>query len=501
MTTPCSDPDQALTAVPAAADGTAARQRWRVPLPRFTLSERRMLLALVDALVLNVGLLSALALHFDYAFSLHSLIAAWGYPLLLTVLWFVWSSFFDCYDLAVAADASQSVWHSLRASLATSLTYLVIPYFSPPFLVSRSTALTFVLLATASIPLWRLLYASVFVQPAFQRRVLIVGAGRSGSELARLLSATAAEGNPYAGSGYVAVGFVDDDPVKVGGTVAGLPVLGDRTALLHLVSDYHVDLVVLAITHAYEVHPELLQGLLGLRELGYPLIPMTELYEQITGRVPVNHAGGSLHVVLPLQDSPTRRIFGWVKRLGDILFALAGLAVAALLSPLVALANTLTSPGPLFYRQQRVGRHGSPFTVVKFRSMVPNAEADSGAVWAADHDPRITPVGRLLRRMRLDELPQCWNVLRGEMSLIGPRPERPEFVAELVRQVPYYQARHAVRPGVTGWAQVRYRYGSSVDDARIKLEYDLYYVKHQGVYVELSILAKTAAVMLGRQGR
>jgi len=501
MTAPYPDPEQVLSDAPAPAARTVAQPRWRIPLPRLSPAERRMLLGLIDALVLNLGLLAALTLRFDYDFTVHSLADAWGYPLLLTVLWFIWSSFFDCYDLPASSDASQSVWHTVRASLATSLTYLAIPYFSPPFLISRTTAVTFVALATLSVPLWRLIYASVFVQPAFQRRVLIVGAGRSGSELARVLSATPERGNPYAGSGYVPVGFIDDDPVKLGGTVEGLPVFGDRTALRQVVQGQRVDLVVLAITHASEVHPELLQGLLDLRELGYTLIPMSELYEQITGRVPVNHAGGNLHVVLPLQDSPTRRIYGWLKRLADILLSLIGLAAVALIAPLVALTNALTSPGPLFYRQERVGRRGSAFKVCKFRSMVPNAEADSGAVWAADHDPRITPAGRVLRKTRLDELPQCWNVLLGEMSLIGPRPERPEFVADLVKQVPYYQARHAVRPGITGWAQVRYRYGSSVDDARIKLEYDLYYVKHQGLYLELSIVAKTAAVMFGLQGR
>jgi lipopolysaccharide/colanic/teichoic acid biosynthesis glycosyltransferase len=260
-------------------------------------------------------------------------------------------------------------------------------------------------------------------------------------------------------------------------------------------------MVVLAITHAAEVHPELLKGLLDARELGLPLIPMSELYEQVTGRVPVNHAGGNLHVVLPLGDSATGRVFGVGKRLFDLLAAVVGLLIVALISPFVALSNAFSSPGPLFYRQTRVGRRGNYFQVVKFRSMIPQAEASSGAVWAAKHDPRITPAGRFLRRTRLDELPQFYNVLRGEMSLVGPRPERPEFVADLTAQIPFYQARHAVRPGITGWAQVRYRYGSSVDDARIKLEYDLYYVKHQGVYLELSILAKTAAVMLGLQGR
>jgi exopolysaccharide biosynthesis polyprenyl glycosylphosphotransferase len=351
------------------------------------------------------------------------------------------------------------------------------------------------------VPAWRVLYAWVFVQPGFQRRVLIVGAGRAGTELARILAATPHNGNRYAGSGYRAVGFVDDDLTKVGAQVEGVPVLGNRHDLWRLVDQHKADTVVLAITNPNEVHPELLQGLLAAVEQGLRLVPMTALYEQLTGRVPVWHAGGNLHVVLRLEDSATRRLFLALKRLVDLAVAVVGMAILAVIAPLVAVANALWSPGPLFYRQVRVGLGGRAFPLFKFRSMAPDAESECGAVWADEGDPRVTPVGRLLRRAHLDELPQVWNILKGEMSLIGPRPERPEFVAILMAQVPFYQARHAVRPGITGWAQVRYRYGSSVDDARVKLEYDLYYIKHQSMYLEMSIVAKTAAAVLRLRGR
>jgi lipopolysaccharide/colanic/teichoic acid biosynthesis glycosyltransferase len=185
----------------------------------------------------------------------------------------------------------------------------------------------------------------------------------------------------------------------------------------------------------------------------------------------------------------------------DLFAGMIGLTILALLAPCIAVANAIWSRGPLFYRQTRVGKGGKPFHVYKFRSMIPAAEKGCGAVWASEDDDRVTPVGRILRRTRLDELPQIINVLKGEMSLVGPRPERPEFVADLVKQVPFYQARHAVRPGITGWAQVRHDYGSSVEDALVKLQYDLYYIKNQSLYLELSILVKTAAVMLGLRGR
>jgi lipopolysaccharide/colanic/teichoic acid biosynthesis glycosyltransferase len=168
--------------------------------------------------------------------------------------------------------------------------------------------------------------------------------------------------------------------------------------------------------------------------------------------------------------------------------------------PMVALANALASPGPLFYTQTRVGSGGRTFRIYKFRSMRPDAESDGRAVWAQGDDPRITPVGRWLRRTRLDELPQCLNLLRGEMSVVGPRPERPEFVEQLSVAIPYYRARHAVRPGLTGWAQVHFRYGASVDDSRIKLEYDLFYVKHCSPLLDAQIMVRTAAIMVQMKG-
>jgi exopolysaccharide biosynthesis polyprenyl glycosylphosphotransferase len=423
------------------------------------------------------------------------------YFLLLTALWVVWASFFDCYDLPRTADVSQSAWSTGRAAFLTGLTYLAIPYYTPHFPTSRLSAYLFVGATTLSVPLWRALYAAVFSQPTFQQRILVVGAGRAGSELARELARTPQFGNPYAGSGYHLVGFVDDNPAMAGTEVQGAPVLGNRHDLRDLVEEHEVDTLAVAITHTPDIHPELFQALLDCREQGIRLEPMTSLYERLSGRVSVDHAGRNLHVVLPLSDSPVHRVFGAGKRMADLLSALVGLVLLGLVVPCVALANHIWCPGLLFYRQERVGKGGKRFSVVKFRSMVLDAEAGSGAVWASDGDARVTPVGRVLRRTRLDELPQMWNVLRGEMSLVGPRPERPEFVADLAKQVPFYQARHAVRPGVTGWAQVRYGYGSSVQDALVKLQYDLYYIKHQSLYLELSILVKTAAEMLRLRGR
>ena len=485
------------------SEAVPAAGRRRIPLPslHLTSSERRLLLLLIDVLALNVALLVALALRFGYTFSWATIFEAPIYFIVLTLVWFPWASFFDCYDLARSADASQAAWATGRAALLTAFTYLAIPVYTPHFPASRLSAYLFIGLASVSVPAWRVLYASLFSQPTFQQRVLIVGAGASGSELARALVSTPEHGNPYAGSGYRAVGFVDDDPSKVGNEIAGLPVLGDRYELRRLVEEQEVDLIAVAITHTPDIHPALFQALLDCREQGVGLEPMTGLYERLTGRIPVEHAARNLYVVLPVSDSAMQRLFWAAKRLIDLASAVAGLGLLALVALPVVVSNAIWSPGPLLYWQERVGKGGRPFRLVKLRTMVPDAEEANGAVWAVENDERVTPVGRFLRRTRLDELPQFWNVLRGEMSLVGPRPERPEFVSDLVEKVPFYQARHAVRPGITGWAQVRYGYGSSVEDALIKLQYDLYYIKHQNLYLEMSILVKTAAVMLGFRGR
>jgi exopolysaccharide biosynthesis polyprenyl glycosylphosphotransferase len=188
------------------------------------------------------------------------------------------------------------------------------------------------------------------------------------------------------------------------------------------------------------------------------------------------------------------------KRLSDLALAIVGLVLAAPLMALSALALKLTSPGPVLYSQRRVGKDNEPFTIYKFRSMRVDAEAGTGAVWSRENDPRVTPVGRLLRRTRIDELPQLWNVLKGDMSFVGPRPERPEFVADLTKRIPFYGQRHVVRPGLTGWAQVRHSYGSTIDDAQEKLQYDLFYIKHMSMAFDIYIILDTVKTVLVRRG-
>jgi lipopolysaccharide/colanic/teichoic acid biosynthesis glycosyltransferase len=227
---------------------------------------------------------------------------------------------------------------------------------------------------------------------------------------------------------------------------------------------------------------------------------MPVLYEEITGRVPVQHIGDNWYVALPLRPATSSGLYPIAKRIVDVSVSVFGLALLALLVVPLGLCIKLSSPGPILFGQDRVGRGGRVFRMHKLRSMVTGAEQDA-PVWAADHDPRVTWIGRWMRRAHLDELPQMWCILRGEMSVVGPRPERPQFVAALEGEVPFYRLRHAVNPGITGWAQLNYGYVDSRDAARLRLEYDLYYIKRQSLWLDLLIVARTLGHVLQFRGR
>jgi len=467
-------------------------------------SERSLLLFVVDAGLMVLSLFVAVKARTEWLDAPGSFTALWRWWVSLVIVWWIVAHLVEAYDLALAASAPHSMLTAGAAAAVTAVVYQFIPYYTPP-LTTRGLALLFVIAATAAVMVWRGVYSVLFIQPAFETRVLVFGAGLAGRALARAMRRGGETGsiNPYHGTGYRIIGFVDDDPDKMNQVEAlGAPVLGGSRDLGRLAAELKPDQIVLAITHRNAMDETAFDALMTCRELGFQVTTMQAVYERILGRVPVDHIGRNITLVLPADDrGPGERLYGVIKRGADLLVAGLTLIPLGAIVPLVALLNLVGNRGPLFYRQVRVGQGGRLFSVYKFRTMVTDAEKETGAVWARAGDPRVTPVGRLLRRARLDEVPQVLNVLRGEMSLIGPRPERPEFVDALAREIPFYRARHAVRPGLTGWAQVRYGYGSSVEDARIKLEYDLYYVRHAGFYLDALIWLKTLAVVLRLQGK
>lgn len=498
--------------VPTPAEAPRARPVRGAWLPRIKLpglglraSERSLLLHIVDFGLLSMALILAVKLHTPWLDADNAVLYNWRWFITLGVLWWIIAQLAEVYDLARAASASNSIITTAAAAGVTVLLYQMIPVVTPP-LASRGLGFFFTVVAVASVAVWRGVYARLLVQPAFERRLLVVGAGAAGRALGEVLarvSHTTGTPNPFHGTGASIVGYVDDAALsEERQTVAGVPVLGRSVDLLRLARELVVDEVVLAITDRSRISGEAFDALLACREQGFHVTTMSSVYEHLLGRVPVEHVGRNLNAVLPVEDrGPMERLFKLAKRGMDIGLGVLGLIPLGLTIPLVAFANVLASPGPLFYKQVRVGKGGRLFEVIKYRTMHPNAEAKTGAVWASGNDPRVTPVGRFLRKSRIDELPQFLNVLRGEMSAVGPRPERPEFVADLAKVIPFYRARHAVKPGITGWAQVRFGYGNTVEAARIKLEFDLYYVRHAGFYLDALILLKTAAVMLKLQGK
>jgi sugar transferase (PEP-CTERM system associated) len=296
--------------------------------------------------------------------------------------------------------------------------------------------------------------------------------------------------------GVEIVGFVDPDPARVGAPVINPGVIGTIEDIPSIVRSRGVDRVVVSLADARGKLP--MDKLLEMKLDGVSFDHLASVYEELTGKIAVENLRPSWLIFS--SGFRKSRLVHSAKRALDVAAALVGLVLAAPIMAIVAIVVKLTSDGPALYRQQRVGVQGRVFNVVKFRSMRQDAEAATGAVWASKNDRRITAAGRFLRRTRLDELPQLWNVLIGDMSLVGPRPERPEFVRQLTEQIPFYGQRHVIRPGLTGWAQVRYTYGSSVEDAMEKLQYDLYYIKNLSIPLDLFVIFSTVKTVILRRG-
>jgi exopolysaccharide biosynthesis polyprenyl glycosylphosphotransferase len=473
----------------------------RLPSLALRFSERKLLLLLLDTLMINAALLSTLMFRSNTSLTVAILWERLPWFMLLTGLWITISVILSIYDLARAARILPSLWTTSSAICLTGLIYTFIPYVTPTLPRYRMEVFLFPLLAIAGVGLWRIIYAQIFVQPIFHQRALVIGGGCAGETLANVMAKiNISNGTHSQGTGYHLLGFIDDAVApKIG--VQNIPYLGTSQDLVRLARELRPDEVVVAIPDPAKIHGELFQAILDCRQMGIAITTLESLYERLTGRIPLESAHRQLSIGFPANQSATHRFYLVFRRLLDLCVGIVGCILVVLIMPFVWLANQISSPGPLFYRQQRVGKSGKEFTLIKFRSMMVDAEKDTGPVWAAEFDQRVTPVGRLLRKTRLDEAPQFWNVLKGEMSLIGPRPERPEIVAQLAQQSPFYRARHAIRPGITGWAQVEYRYGASITDARIKLQYDLYYIKHRRAFLDLVILLRTIKVVMGFKGR
>jgi sugar transferase (PEP-CTERM system associated) len=343
-------------------------------------------------------------------------------------------------------------------------------------------------LAIVSIFAWRVFFSAHVLRVVARDRLLLVGASPLLEDIGKHI-----EEHPE--TGLQVVGYVRDRE-EAGTAMAGGKVLGPMASLREIVQATNPDRIVVGMTERRARMP--VSELLELRFAGHIIEEAASTYEKVCGRMCLKELRPS-QLIYTGELGP-RRISLFYQMATNLILAAIGVVVAAPMMLLTALAVRLTSAGPVLYRQVRVGLDGRPFTLYKFRSMRANAEAETGAVWASKDDPRVTPLGRTLRKLRIDEIPQLFNVLKTEMSIVGPRPERPEMVQSLAQQIPYYRHRHCVRPGITGWAQVNYKYGDTLDDVMRKLEYDLYYIKNMSPSLDAYIIFLTIKATLLSRG-
>lgn len=393
----------------------------------------------------------------------------------------------DLYDLTIVHSSRELLIRLLQAAGAATILVALLYLVAPWIAIGNGIFVSSLVIFLIAIIAWRLLFNRLAYSANLEERVLIVGSGTTARLVAREMHAQ----HDY---GYRVVGFINDQDGGLG--VLNPATLGTAEDIPRLVRDHDVDRIVVGLSDRRGRLPisELLQAKLS----GVYVEDATTTYERLTGKILIDDLKPSW---LIFSDGfVVSRSTRFLKRVFDLLLAAVGTVLSAPLALMTAVAIYLDSEGPILYGQERVGENNVPFTVWKFRSMRTDAEIAGTPVWAKDGDSRVTRVGRVIRKTRLDELPQFWNVLRGDMSFVGPRPERPFFVEQLAKEIPFYQQRHAVKPGLTGWAQVKYQYGSTVEDAMEKLRYDLYYVKNLSIALDLSIVFDTVKVILFGKG-
>lgn len=456
----------------------------------FDISERKVLLRLFDVVsvfccLYFIGVIS----EFEY-FVLAS--TKWLSTLVLIVYLMVFATIFELYDLQKASKFLIVVKNTIITSSLTVLVYLLTPFYTPSLPSNRLQIVYFFLAINIALLLWRYAYITLISTPRFYKRILLVANGKDVDAISNSLQ----KSDPN----YKVVGYYDIDQngtyLVKNKDIAPLSL----SEFSKMAEDMTISEIVVSIVNPKGMMMELNNALIRLLEKGISIREYLGVYEELTFRIPVQYLEKDFYRYFPFSRSNQNKLYLLFSRILDILFGVIGLGFCLMLLPFLLIGNLIANPGPLLYYQTRVGRNGKHFKLYKFRSMVTNAE-QNGAQFAKIKDGRVTKFGRYLRRSRIDEMPQYINVVKGEMSLIGPRPERPEFVKSLAKNLPFYEVRHLVKPGITGWAQVNARYGSSEEDSLDKLQYDLYYIKHRSLFLDIAIIIKTLSTIVFFRGQ
>jgi exopolysaccharide biosynthesis polyprenyl glycosylphosphotransferase len=452
----------------------------------FEISERKILLRFID-LFFTIFILVLIGhyFQFDY-FRVSQSNFYWTIVLAIYLLFF--GTIFEMYNLQTASNRFQISKSIILTSSFTVLFYLLTPFYTPVLPSNRLQILLFFFSILFSLSLWRYIYIVFLASNRFMKKVLFVGNSKDIDVLVAELS----KFNPhYHVVGYLAVGESSVD--------AHVKRVLEEDLDEFVYKNYVSEIVVISSKNKL-TSIDLYNKLLSLLEKGIVIRKYNQVYESSTYRLPIHFDDKELYKFFPFSRSNQNKLYVYFNRIFDIALSLVGLFFFFLVSPVLWLVNLFFNKGSFFYTQERIGKNGVPFTIYKMRTMVPNAE-QNGAVFATVNDVRITSFGKFLRKTRFDELPQFINVLKGDMAIIGPRPERQVFVDEISATIPLYQSRHVIKPGLTGWAQVNYSYGASLEDSLMKLQYDLYYIKHRSLFLDINIVIKTVSTILFFRGQ
>jgi len=458
----------------------------------FDISERKVLLRIVDVFVVLFTLsIVGVIFDFDY-FQITSYNWVWTFMLVLYLM--VFGSVFELYDLQKASRFEKVGQNVVFTSSVTVLFFILTPFYTPILPENRLQILFFFLSIVGALLLWRYAYITVISAPRFYKKVLLIG---NATELGLMVKALQ-KSDPN----YVIVGYINTSKEAIAPLGNKLIEFKPKGLAVAIKEQGVTEIVVAGTSNDARkgVELSLLKQLNTLLIKGFSIKDYIQVYEDLTHRVPVQYIGKDFYKVFLFSRSNQNKFYLFFLRIFDLIFASLGLLACVILIPFIYLGNLLGNRGSLFYSQERVGQNAKNFRILKFRTMPENSER-YGPQWTEKNDSRLNNFGKFLRRTRFDEFPQFYNILRGEMSIIGPRPERPVFVKELSKMIPLYKTRHIVKPGLTGWAQVKANYGSSHDDSLEKLQYDLYYIKHRGLFLDLNILLKTFSTVVFFRGQ
>jgi exopolysaccharide biosynthesis polyprenyl glycosylphosphotransferase len=361
-----------------------------------------------------------------------------------------------------------------------------------PLLPNRLQIVIFFFAVFLALFTWRIIYVRFFASNRFLKKVILICDKEQVKELISGLESV----DPH----YRVLGYVNSDSSDESKLTLVKVKNIDINHLEEFVKENAISEIVIASQKTDGITVNLYNQLIHLLESGFIIREYTQVYENITQRIPVQYVSRDFYRYFPFSRSNQNHLYLFAVRVIEVLISIVGLAISLLLIPIVFLGNLIGNRGVLFYTQERVGKNGKVFNIVKFRTMIKNAEKE-GAVFATSNDSRVTPFGKILRKSRIDEFPQFYNILKGEMAVIGPRPERPVFVNEIAEVMPFYETRHVIKPGLTGWAQVNYSYGATIEDSLIKLQYDLYYIKHRSLFLDINIVFKTFSTILFYRGQ